>query len=149
MVNHTSIEHPWFKAAGDRESPYHDYYIWADEKPANADEGVIFPGVQDTTWSWDTRVNRWYMHRFFPHQPDLNIDNPRVRDEIHRIIGLWLELGLSGFRVDAVPFLIEASDATPEARRTRTTTCATCVPSCHAAAVTRCCSPRRTSRSTS
>ena len=110
VVNHTSIDHPWFAAAGDRESPFHDYYVWSDERPADAEEGVIFPGRQDTTWSYDSRVDRWYMHRFYEHQPDLNIDNPAVRDEIHKVIGFWLELGLSGFRVDAVPFLIEGAD---------------------------------------
>jgi maltose alpha-D-glucosyltransferase / alpha-amylase len=108
VVNHTSSEHPWFQAARrDRKSPYHDYYVWADEKPPNADEGVIFPGKQESIWSYDKLAKRWYMHRFYPHQPDLNINNPHVRDEIHRVIGFWLELGLSGFRVDAVPFLIE------------------------------------------
>jgi maltose alpha-D-glucosyltransferase/alpha-amylase len=108
VVNHTSIEHPWFQAARhDRTSVYHDYYVWADEKPANADEGVIFPGQQKSTWSYDRVARRWYMHRFYPHQPDLNINNPLVRNEIHKVIGFWLELGLSGFRVDAVPFIIE------------------------------------------
>jgi maltose alpha-D-glucosyltransferase/alpha-amylase len=108
VVNHTSIDHPWFQAARrDRNGPYHDFYVWADEKPKDAHEGVIFPGKQHTTWSYDKLAKRWYMHRFYPHQPDLNINNPRVRDEIHKVIGFWLELGLSGFRVDAVPFLIE------------------------------------------
>jgi len=107
VVNHTSIDHPWFQAAGNRASPYHDYYVWSDEEPANADDGVIFPGKQEGIWSYDERVDRWYMHRFYKHQPDLNINNSRVRDEIKRIMGFWLELGLSGFRVDAVPFLIE------------------------------------------
>ena len=108
VVNHTSSEHPWFQAARrDRDSVYHDYYVWADTKPDDAHEGVIFPGKQHTTWSYDKVAKRWYMHRFYPHQPDLNINNPRVRDEIHKVIGFWLELGLSGFRVDAVPFLIE------------------------------------------
>ncbi len=107
VVNHTSIDHPWFQAAGDRRSRYHDFYVWSDERPANAAEGLIFPGSQTTTWSYDKRVDRWYMHRFYQHQPDLNINNPAVRDEIHKAIGFWLELGLSGFRVDAVPFLIE------------------------------------------
>ncbi len=115
VVNHTSNEHPWFQAAGDRESPFHDFYVWADEKPADAEEGVIFPGVQHSTWSYDTRVDRWYMHRFYEHQPDLNINNPEVRDEIHKVIGYWLELGLSGFRVDAVPFLIEQAGAATDA----------------------------------
>lgn len=109
VVNHTSVDHPWFKAAGDRESKYHDYYVWSDERPPNADEGVIFPGVQEGIWSYDKRVDRWYMHRFYKHQPDLNINNPQVRDEIKKIMGFWLQLGLSGFRVDAVPFLIEQS----------------------------------------
>ncbi len=108
VVNHTSIDHPWFKAAGDRQSAFHDYYVWSDERPADADEGIVFPGYQHSTWSYDKRVDRWYMHRFFEHQPDLNINNPQVRDEIHRIIGYWLQLGLSGFRVDAVPFIIES-----------------------------------------
>jgi maltose alpha-D-glucosyltransferase/alpha-amylase len=107
VVNHTSIDHPWFQAAGDRDSPFHDYYVWSDERPPDAHEGVIFPGSQESIWSYDKRADRWYMHRFYHHQPDLNIANPVVRDEIHKVIGFWLELGLSGFRVDAVPFLIE------------------------------------------
>ncbi len=108
VVNHTSSEHPWFQAArSDRNSVYHDYYVWADKQPDDAHEGVIFPGKQHTTWSYDRKAKRWYMHRFYPHQPDLNINNALVRSEIHKVIGFWLELGLSGFRVDAVPFLIE------------------------------------------
>ena len=107
VVNHTSIDHPWFQAAGDRDSPFHDYYVRSDERPPDAHEGVIFPGSQESIWSYDKRADRWYMHRFYHHQPDLNIANPVVRDEIHKVIGFWLELGLSGFRVDAVPFLIE------------------------------------------
>ncbi|HEV2295466.1 MAG TPA: alpha-amylase family protein [Tepidisphaeraceae bacterium] len=108
VVNHTSIDHPWFQAARrDRSSIYHDFYVWADEKPENADEGLIFPGKQHSTWSYDRVAKRWYMHRFYPHEPDLNINNALVRNEIHKVMGFWLELGLSGFRVDAVPYLIE------------------------------------------
>jgi maltose alpha-D-glucosyltransferase/alpha-amylase len=110
VVNHTSIDHPWFQAARRGHPIFRDFYVWADRKPPNADEGVIFPGKQDTIWSYDRAAKRWYMHRFYPHQPDLNINNPLVRNEIHKVIGFWLELGLSGFRVDAVPFLIEQSD---------------------------------------
>src|SRR5918998_627071 len=77
---------------------------------ANADEGVIFPGKQESIWSYDRAAKAWYMHRFYPHQPDLNINNPLVRTEMHKVIGFWLELGLSGFRIDAVPFLIEQAD---------------------------------------
>lgn len=108
VINHTSIDHPWFQTARrDRDSIYHDFYVWADEKPPDADQGVIFPGKQESIWSYDDTAGRWYMHRFMPHQPDLNINNPLVRNEIHKVIGFWLELGLSGFRVDAVPFVIK------------------------------------------
>ncbi len=107
VVNHTSIDHPWFQAARRGHPVFRDFYVWADAKPPNADEGIIFPGQQESVWSYDRSARRWYMHRFYPHQPDLNINNPLVRNEIHKVIGFWLELGLSGFRVDAVPFLIE------------------------------------------
>jgi trehalose synthase len=107
VVNHTSIDHPWFQNSRRGHPKYRDFYVWADEKPADADEGLIFPGRQESTWSYDRAAKAWYMHRFYAHQPDLNINEPRVRDEIHKVIGFWLELGLSGFRVDAVPFLIE------------------------------------------
>lgn len=110
VVNHTSIDHPWFQMARKGHPVYRDFYVWADEKPANADEGVIFPGKQESIWSYDRSARRWYMHRFMPHQPDLNINNPLVRNEIHKVIGFWLEVGLSGFRIDAVPFLIEQAD---------------------------------------
>ena len=107
VINHTSIDHPWFQQARRGHPVYRDFYVWADEKPPNADQGVIFPGKQESIWSYDRAARRWYMHRFYPFQPDLNINNPLVRDEIHKAIGFWLSLGLSGFRIDAVPFLIE------------------------------------------
>jgi len=107
VINHTSIDHPWFQLARRGHPIFRDFYVWSDEKPPNADEGVIFPGKQDSIWSYDRAARRWYMHRFMPFQPDLNINNPMVRNEIHKVIGFWLELGLSGFRIDAVPFLIE------------------------------------------
>jgi maltose alpha-D-glucosyltransferase/alpha-amylase len=107
-VNHTSVEHPWFeRARRDADSRYHDYYVWSDERPEDADEGVIFPGVQEETWTYDRVARQYYFHRFYAHQPDLNIANPEVREEIRRIMGFWLELGVSGFRLDAAPFLIE------------------------------------------
>lgn len=107
-VNHTSIEHPWFQdARSDPDSQYHDYYVWSEERPEDAEEGVVFPGVQDTIWTYDRTAKKYYHHRFYEHQPDLNIANPEVRAEIERIMGYWLELGVSGFRLDAAPFLIE------------------------------------------
>lgn len=108
VVNHTSNQHPWFQAAHqDRRSPYYDYYVWAEEKPPDADQGIIFPGEQHTTWTYNEQAEAYYFHRFYQHQPDLNIANPAVREEICRIMGFWLELGVSGFRMDAAPFLIE------------------------------------------
>lgn len=108
VVNHTSNAHPWFRQAReDPNSRYHGYYIWSEEKPEDAHEGVIFPGVQETIWSYDRKAKKYYLHRFYHHQPDLNVSNPRVREEIKKIMGFWLELGVSGFRVDAAPFLIE------------------------------------------
>ncbi|WP_145108538.1 alpha-amylase family protein [Cereibacter sediminicola] len=108
VVNHTSREHPWFQAArSDPASPYHDWYVWRDEKPEEDASSLIFPGEEDSSWSWDPQAKKYYLHRFYSHQPDLNVENPAVRDEIRRIVGFWLQLGLSGFRVDAVPFLLE------------------------------------------
>jgi trehalose synthase len=108
VVNHTSVDHPWFQAArADRDSPYRDFYVWADEPPDDGPKDVVFPGQETSNWELDDRTGQWYLHRFYKSMPDLNIANPRVRDEIHKVVGYWLELGLSGFRVDAAPFLIE------------------------------------------
>ena len=108
VVNHTSNEHPWFnEARRGPESSFHDFYVWRDEKPAEKPGGVVFPDKEDSNWAFDEEAGRWYMHSFYSHQPDLNVANPRVRDEIAETIGFWLQQGLSGFRVDAVPFLIE------------------------------------------
>lgn len=106
VVNHTSDQHPWFREA--RKTPashYRDFYIWSREKPANAEKGVVFPGPQKSVWSYDKEAGEYYHHQFYEHQPDLNIANPLVRDEICKIMGFWLELGISGFRLDAAPFL--------------------------------------------
>jgi maltose alpha-D-glucosyltransferase / alpha-amylase len=108
VVNHTSNRHPWFQAArADSMSLYHDYYVWSDTKPAAAADGVVFPGVQESVWSYDRKARAYYFHRFYKHQPDLNIANPAVREEIRKIMGFWLALGVAGFRIDAAPFLIE------------------------------------------
>lgn len=108
VANHTSVDHPWFQEARrDPASRYRNWYVWSDEKPENIHEGVVFPGVQEAIWTYDEVAGAWYLHRFYDHQADLNIANPEVREEIERIMGFWLQLGVSGFRVDAVPFLVE------------------------------------------
>ncbi len=108
VVNHTSVDHPWFQAArADRDSPYRDFYCWADEPPADGPKDIVFPGQETSNWEFDERAGQYYLHRFYKSMPDLNITNPRVRDEIHKVVGFWLELGVSGFRLDAAPFIIE------------------------------------------
>ena len=108
VVNHTSDEHPWFQSArSDPASPYRDWYVWSKEEPSDLRQGMVFPGYQDTTWTFDEEAGAWYYHRFYDFQPDLNMDNPRVRQEIEKIIGFWLQLGVAGFRLDAAPFIIE------------------------------------------
>ena len=107
VVNHTSDHHPWFQSGRDRESPYHEFYVWADEKPAEKPGDVVFPDRERSNWAYDRKSRQWYLHRFYSHQPDLNIANRAVRDEIAQVVGYWLIQGLAGFRVDAVPFLIE------------------------------------------
>jgi maltose alpha-D-glucosyltransferase/alpha-amylase len=110
VVNHTSVQHPWFQQArSSRDNPYRDWYVWADEPPADGPQGVTFPDKETSLWQFDEEAGQYYLHRFYKFQPDLNVANAAVRDEIARIIGFWMQLGLSGFRVDAVPFLLETS----------------------------------------
>jgi maltose alpha-D-glucosyltransferase/alpha-amylase len=112
VANHTSDQHPWFKAARkDPGSPYRQYYVWSKTRPPNWNKGMIFPGVQNATWTHDAVANEYYFHRFYEFQPDLNTHNPAVKEELMRVMGFWLQLGASGFRLDAVPFLIECKDA--------------------------------------
>jgi maltose alpha-D-glucosyltransferase/alpha-amylase len=112
VVNHTSDAHPWFRdARSSPDSEYRDWYVWADKKPANAGKGMVFPGVQKSTWTRDKEAGAWYFHRFYDFQPDLNTSNPRVQAEILKIMGFWIQLGVSGFRMDAVPFVIATKGA--------------------------------------
>jgi trehalose synthase len=113
VVNHTSDQHPWFQAGRDPESPFHDFYVWAEQKPEEKPGDVVFPDQEKSNWEYDRKARKWYLHRFYSHQPDLNVANPAVRDEIAQIVGYWIQQGLAGFRVDAVPFLIEPT-GTPE-----------------------------------
>jgi maltose alpha-D-glucosyltransferase / alpha-amylase len=112
VVNHTSDRHPWYRAARrDPDSPYREYYVWSKKRPRNWNQGMVFPGVQKETWTRDPVAKEFYFHRFYDFQPDLNTHNPAVKEELMRIMGFWLQLGVSGFRMDAVPFLIERKGA--------------------------------------
>ena len=112
VVNHTSDQHPWFKAARqDPSSRYRDWYIWSKSRPKNWNKGMVFPGVQRATWTRDPVAGAYFFHRFYDFQPDLNAHNPAVMQELMRVMGFWLQLGVSGFRMDAVPFFIERKGA--------------------------------------
>ena len=108
VMNHTSDEHPWFQAArADRNSPYHDYYVWSDTDQKYEDARIIFIDSEPSNWTWDEKAGQFYWHRFYASQPDLNFDNPKVQEEMFNIARFWLELGIDGFRADAVPYLFE------------------------------------------
>jgi len=108
VLNHTSDEHPWFKASrSDRNSPYRDYYVWSDTDQKYTDTRIIFLDTEPSNWTWDEKTGQYYWHRFYASQPDLNFDNPKVQEEMFNIARFWLELGIDGFRADAVPYLFE------------------------------------------
>jgi maltose alpha-D-glucosyltransferase/alpha-amylase len=115
VVNHTSDQHPWFQVARqDRNSPYRDYYVWSDTDQKYAGARIIFVDTEKSNWTWDEVAGQYFWHRFYAHQPDLNYDNPAVRDEMLKVMKFWLELGVDGFRVDAVPYLYEREGTTCE-----------------------------------
>ncbi len=108
VLNHTSDQHPWFQAArSDPASPYRDYYVWSDSDGRYADARIIFSDTEKSNWTWDPEVGAYFWHRFFSHQPDLNFDNLRVQEEILDVVAFWLDLGVDGLRLDAVPYLYE------------------------------------------
>jgi len=90
----------------DPASKYRDWYVWSKQKPPHSHEGMVFPRVQQSTWSYDAQAKAWYFHRFYDFQPDLNTSNPEVQAEILKIMGFWIQLGVPGFRLDAVPFIV-------------------------------------------
>ncbi|GAA3623937.1 alpha-amylase family protein [Microlunatus ginsengisoli] len=108
VVNHTSDQHPWFVSArSDPDSPFRDWYVWSETEPPDRRQGIVFPGEQDATWTFDEEAGAWYFHRFYEFQPDLNWANPEVRREIAKVMAFWLQLGVAGFRVDGAPFVLE------------------------------------------
>ncbi|WP_297676532.1 maltose alpha-D-glucosyltransferase [Tepidiforma sp.] len=116
VVNHTSDQHPWFQRArrAPKGSAYRNYYVWSDTAAEYADARIIFKDFERSNWTWDPVAGQYYWHRFYSHQPDLNFENPRVRREIMDVADFWLELGVDGFRLDAVPYLFEAEGTTCE-----------------------------------
>src|SRR5215216_1091095 len=108
VMNHTSDQHPWFQEArSDPKSPRRGYYVWSDTDEKYKEARIIFTDTERSNWTWDPVAKQYYWHRFFSHQPDLNYDNPRVRRSIFRIMRHWLDMGVDGFRADAIPYLFE------------------------------------------
>ena len=108
VINHTSDQHPWFQEArSSRDNPRRDWYVWSDADDRYRDARIIFLDTERSNWAWDPISKAYYWHRFFSHQPDLNFDNPAVREEMWNVMKFWLDMGVDGFRVDAVPYLIE------------------------------------------
>ena len=109
VINHTSDQHPWFQAA--RKAPAgsakRDYYVWSDNDQKYKDARIIFKDTEKSNWTWDPVAGAYYWHRFFSHQPDLNFDNPHVRGAVMRVMRFWLDIGVDGMRLDAVPYLVE------------------------------------------
>ena len=108
VINHTSDMHPWFQASrADKNSSYRDYYVWSDTDKKYSDARIIFIDTEPSNWTWDEMAGQYYWHRFYASQPDLNYDSPTLRKEMLQVQRFWLDLGVDGFRVDAVPYLIE------------------------------------------
>jgi maltose alpha-D-glucosyltransferase / alpha-amylase len=115
VINHTSDQHPWFQEARrNPDSPYHDYYVWSDTPERYQEARIIFTDTERSNWEWDPEAKVYYWHRFFSHQPDLNLENEALRREIFSIVDFWLGMGLDGFRVDAVPYFFEADGTNSE-----------------------------------
>jgi maltose alpha-D-glucosyltransferase / alpha-amylase len=109
VINHTSDQHPWFKAArlAPKGSPERDMYVWSDTDKLFEGVRIIFVDTEKSNWTWDDVAQQYYWHRFFTHQPDLNFDNPRVMEEVLKAMRFWLDMGVDALRLDAIPYLVE------------------------------------------
>src|ERR1700723_747111 len=109
IINHTSDQHPWFQAAriAPPGSPERDFYVWSDTDQKYLDPRIIFTETETSNWTWDPKAKAYYWHRFFSHQPDLNFDNPHVLEGVLQTMRFWLDMGVDGFRLDAIPYLVE------------------------------------------
>src|SRR5687767_2826110 len=109
VVNHTSDQHPWFQAArkAPKGSPERDFYVWSDTPERYKGTRIIFTDTEASNWTWDPVANQYFWHRFFSHQPDLNFDNPQVLQGVFKTMRYWLDMGVDGFRLDAIPYLVE------------------------------------------
>jgi maltose alpha-D-glucosyltransferase/alpha-amylase len=117
VMNHSSDQHPWFQASrSDPDGPFGDYYVWSDTDALYPEARIIFVDTESSNWTWDPVRKQYYWHRFFSHQPDLNYENPAVQDAMIDILNFWLDLGIDGFRMDAIPYLFEDEGSNCENR---------------------------------
>src|SRR5207244_3993382 len=108
VLNHTSDQHPWFQESrSSRVNPRRDWYVWSETDTRYRGARIICVDTELSNWAWDPVSKAYYWHRFFSHQPDLNYDNPEVREEMWNVMKFWLDMGVDGFRLDAVPYLVE------------------------------------------
>lgn len=116
VINHTSDQHPWFQRArkAPAGSPERDFYVWSDDDTKYRDVRIIFQDYEPSNWTWDAEAGAYYWHRFFHHQPDLNFENPAVQQEIFNILDYWANMGIDGFRLDAIPYLFEREGTNSE-----------------------------------
>ncbi len=115
VLNHTSDQHEWFQQSrSDPDGPYGDFYVWSDTDEKYENIRIIFTDYEDSNWAFDSERRQFYFHRFFSHQPDLNFDNPAVHEAIFDVVRFWLDLGIDGFRLDAVPYLFESDEGNGE-----------------------------------
>ncbi|MGI8893724.1 MAG: alpha-amylase family glycosyl hydrolase, partial [Bacteroidia bacterium] len=116
VINHTSDQHPWFQRArkAKADSAHRNYYVWSDDPNKYKDVRIIFTDYEKSNWAWDPEAKSYYWHRFFSHQPDLNFDNINVQKEIFKVLDFWMNLGVDGFRLDAVPYLYERENTNGE-----------------------------------
>ena len=143
VMNHTSDQHPWFQASReDPDGPYGDFYVWSDTDELYEDARIIFVDTEPSNWTWDPVRQQYFWHRFYSHQPDLNFDNPKVHDAMLEALSFWLDMGIDGFRLDAVPYLYERAghqrrepqgdprlpQEGPQVRRRATTPAGSCSP---------------------
>lgn len=116
VLNHTSDQHPWFQRA--RQAPAgsveRDFYVWSDTPEKYREARVIFQDYEQSNWCWDPVANAYFWHRFYAHQPDLNYENPAVREAMFEVVDFWLKLGVDGLRLDAVPYIVEQEGTSSE-----------------------------------
>ena len=116
VINHTSDQHPWFQKAraSKRGSPARDFYVWSDDDQKFPETRIIFLDTEKSNWTWDAVAGQYFWHRFYSHQPDLNFDNPKVLKEVLSVMNFWLDMGVDGLRLDAIPYLIEREGTSNE-----------------------------------